>query len=206
VFRPDWSHHPQQELYGKLTGDELVELFAEQCETMQTVIKRTTESALSETLEHMVETYGGGPIVASEDARFSEHGLSRFLEREDLSVWDPGEGRKNIERAERANVGVTFCDAALAESGTVVLFSRKGNGRTLNLLPKTYIAIVPKSAIVPRMTQAAMKIRGKIKNGEGVPSCVKFVSGPSNSADIEMKSVVGVHGPVRAAFLIVTDR
>src|SRR5699024_12658586 len=111
----------------------------------------------------------------------------------------------NIVRANVANIGLTISDITLEESGTVVLFSSKDHGRSVSFLPLHSIILVPKSSIVPRMTQAARIIREKTLNGEHLASCINFITGPSNSADIEMNLVVGVHGPVKATYVMVED-
>ncbi|HET7579145.1 MAG TPA: lactate utilization protein C [Bacillales bacterium] len=203
---PTYKHQPQKKVYQDLSQDDLVEVLKKICGVINTKVHETDAASLPKVLGTTVDSHGGGPIVTSDDPHFLGFGLGEFLERKDVHVWDPPRGRENITIAEEANIGVTFSDITLAESGTIVSFSNAGKGRTVSLLPKTHIAVIPKSTIVPRMTQAAQKIHEKVGAGEEVASYINFASGPSNSADIELKSVVGVHGPVRVTYIIVKDR
>lgn len=206
VQRPDWKYQPQKQVYEDLSQDELIGVLKDICGAIHADVKETQEADLPKVLEEAVRAYGGGPIVTSDDLRFLGLGLGSFLGREDVHVWDPSRGKENIDIAEKANIGITFSDITLAESGTVVLFSAKEKGRSISLLPTNYIALIPKSTVVPRMTQAAQRIHEQTEAGEGVASCVSLVTGPSNSADIEMRSVRGVHGPVEATYIIITDK
>jgi L-lactate dehydrogenase complex protein LldG len=150
-------------------------------------------------------------LVSWEDQRFKEYNVGPFFEQTlslgiNVHQWNQSIGDENIHITEQADVGLTFADLTLAESGTVVLFSDHGKGRSVSLLPTNYIAIIPKSVIVPRLTQATSYIHRLIVEDKRLPSRINFISGPSNSADIEMNLVVGVHGPVRAYYIIVTDQ
>jgi L-lactate dehydrogenase complex protein LldG len=212
VARPMWKYAPQHTIFEGYSQDELLEELKKQCSRIHTTLVETTFHDLATTLKRIVVDHGGGPVVTWDDPRFAEYGLMPLLQEEwpnenvSVHIWDAKLGRKNIEFAEKANVGITFSDITLAESGTVVLFSGNGKGRTVSFLPTTYIAIIPKSTIVPRMTQAASHIHQQIEQGKQVPSCINFITGPSNSADIEMILVVGVHGPVKATYVVITDR
>ncbi|QOR69051.1 lactate utilization protein C [Cytobacillus suaedae] len=211
VSRPTWKFQPQWEVYRGFSQEQLVEVLKKQCKNIHTDFVQTSRSELSTALSLVVENYGGGPIVTWNDPRFQEYGLTNLLKDEwpskayDIHVWNPDLGEENIQKAERANVGITFSDQTLAESGTVVLYSSKDKGRSVSLLPSTYIALIPKSSIVPRITQVSHEIHNRIQNGEHIASCVNFISGPSNSADIEMNLVVGVHGPIKATYIVIED-
>ncbi|MBO1623861.1 LutC/YkgG family protein [Bacillus arachidis] len=209
VKKPNWSFSPQWTVFDGFTQDELVLKLIEQCEVIHTQVKRTTKDRLVETLQSFLTEWNIQSVMYSNDERFKEYGLGQFLSNEGtihFRKWGLDHKEENIEFAKAADLGITFSDIALAESGTVVLFNDGLKGRHVSLLPESYIAIVPKSTIVPRLTQATKVIHDQNKAGDKLPACLNFVSGPSNSADIEMNLVVGVHGPIRTAYIIVDDQ
>lgn len=211
VTVPSWKFQPQHLVLQDATKDELVDVLRTQCEKIHTTLVETNQNELANTLKETVEIHGGGPIVSWKDNRFGEWGLSNLMKeiwpKEGISLheWDHSMERENITLTEKANVGITISEITLAESGTVVLLSGKDKGRTVSFLPSTLIVLVPKSTLVPRMTQAAKKLREYEQLGQQVSSCVNFITGPSNSADIELNLVVGVHGPVKASYILIDD-
>lgn len=91
-------------------------------------------------------------------------------------------------------VGLTGAEAALAESGTLVLRKRPRRSALASLLPPVHIALMPTSRIVPDIVSyfegldnAAATIRDT--------SNLIFISGPSRTGDIEQVLTLGVHGP-----------
>ncbi len=212
VERPSYKFQPQHEVLKDKTTDELLEIMKEHCTKIHTDYYQTNSENLVHTLKAAIDYFGGGPITITKDERFEEFGIADLLKKElpneghPLHEWNPDGDVDNMALAEKSNVGITFSELTLAESATVLLLSSKEKGRAVSLLPKTYIAIIPKSTIVPRITQAAKYLRDSVQRGELVPSSINFVSGPSYSADIEMILVVGVHGPVKAAYIVVEDK
>jgi len=212
VTKPIWQHQPQWDVLKDATQDEMVSVLKKHCEVIHTQVFEVTSDELETQLDSVIHQYEASSVVTWKDQRFEEYGLNNILTKQwpidGLSVhqWDAAKGNENIKAAEQADVGITFSDMTLAESGTVVLFSNSDKGRSVSLLPKTYIAIIPKSTIVPRMTQVTAYLSKEVQKGNKVPSCVNFISGPSNSADIELNLVVGVHGPIKATYIIVEDK
>ncbi|MFP7296373.1 LutC/YkgG family protein [Neobacillus niacini] len=208
---PNWKFRPQEEVLKGATQDELLEVLTEQCKKIHTTIFTTDLKGLPATLNEVVANYGGGPIVTWKDDRFSKWGLDSIMKSDwqsqqiEVYEWDHTKGAENISKAEKANIGITISEITLAESGTVVLFSNENKGRTVSFLPASYIALIPKSTIVPRMTQAAKKMREIHQKTGHIASCINFITGPSNSADIELNLVVGVHGPVKASYIVIND-
>ncbi len=211
IERPEWKFQPQYDVYKDATQDELLEILTEHCKKIHTKILTTDLQGLAAVVHDVVADYGGGPVVTWKDERFAQWGLDSLIKQQwpseniDVFEWDYTLGDENIHKAEKANVGITISEITLAESGTVVLFSDKDKGRTVSFLPATSIMLIPKSTLVPRMTQAAVKMREIYQKTGHVASCINFITGPSNSADIELNLVVGVHGPIKATYIVIND-
>ncbi|HLJ11564.1 MAG TPA: lactate utilization protein, partial [Planctomycetaceae bacterium] len=118
-------------------------------------------------------------------------------------TWSDLEGRPAEERwptAFAADLGITSVDWAVAETGTLALCSRPGQGRVVSLLPPTYLAIIEPAQIVPDL----FDLFGRLEDEKyDLPSNVTLVTGPSKTGDIELKLTTGVHGPGNVNVLIV---
>jgi L-lactate utilization protein LutC len=90
-----------------------------------------------------------------------------------------------------ADVGVTGADAALAETGSVILSSGPGRGRLVSLLPPVHIALVAAGCLTSDILTWAAARSGEL------PANVILISGPSKTADIEQTLAIGMHGPKR---------
>lgn len=100
-----------------------------------------------------------------------------------------------------AGIGITSCDWAIAETGSLLMLSRPGQERIASLLPPVHIAIVERSQILPDLYDA---IRELSKSGfEGLPSNAVFITGPSKTGDMELELTTGVHGPGRWCVVVV---
>lgn len=212
LTKPVWQYQPQDRVLKDATKDELVAVLAKQCKNINTNLIVTTTENLATDLQKVVEHYGGRSVITWQDERFESYGLLPLMQTQwpqaeiQLYIWDETQPAENIRQAEKANIGITISEMTLAESGTAVLFSDKYRGRTVSFLPEKSIILMPKSTIVPRITQAARWMSQKVQNGEHIASCINFITGPSNSADIEMIPVVGVHGPIKATYIVIEDQ
>jgi L-lactate dehydrogenase complex protein LldG len=103
------------------------------------------------------------------------------------------EASSQSRRAELAGalVGVTGADAALAETGSIVLASGPGRGRLASLLPPVHVALLDRGALVESLSDLMADRPDLITAG----SNVVCITGPSRTADIEHTLSRGVHGP-----------
>ena len=106
--------------------------------------------------------------------------------------------RTHIKLAE-VSVGITGCNAALADTGSIVLESKPGQGRLSSLLPAIHIALLTTDQIYPTMESY---IKAQPETGNRSSNLI-IVTGPSRTADITQTLTLGVHGPGTLHIIIV---
>ena len=107
----------------------------------------------------------------------------------EVAVWRDLEDFREV--AGRADIGLSTAEWAIAETGSLVLTGGPGRGRTVTLLPPTYVAVLAADRVLRTVPEAV----GLYARDEGLPANVCFHTGPSRSGDIEMSLAIGVHGP-----------
>ena len=107
--------------------------------------------------------------------------------------------------AEVADVGITGCDFAVAETGTIVVIPKSGVSRLVSLTPPVYIAIVWQGQVLRSLDELFAVRRYQTINGLE-NGYMNLISGPSRSGDIENIMIQGVHGPGEVHLILVDDK
>ena len=101
------------------------------------------------------------------------------------------------------NVGVAraACEAAVAQTGSILVSSATCGGRALSILPHVHIVIVALDQIVATLGDALDELR--TRHAGRIPSMLSFITGPSRTGDIERILVLGAHGPKELVVILV---
>ena len=89
------------------------------------------------------------------------------------------------------DVGISTAQAAIAETGTLLLESEAERHRVVSLVPPVHIAIVDAANICLTLGEAL----AAVGRGSDLSPTITLITGPSRTADIELTLAIGVHGP-----------
>ncbi|MDH5399247.1 MAG: LUD domain-containing protein [Cyclobacteriaceae bacterium] len=105
------------------------------------------------------------------------------------------------QREHLTSIDLTIIEGvvAIAENGAIWFNEEKMDIRALPFVAEHLLVIINEKDIVANMHEAFDKI--SVDTGFGV-----FISGPSKTADIEQKLVIGAHGPRSHTVLVVEDQ
>ena len=112
-----------------------------------------------------------------------------------------------LETLKETDIGITRADFAIAETGCLVEIAPDDPSRLLSSITRVNIAVLDANNILPKLQDLAPKIRNLLSEGKmpvNKPN-ITLISGPSRTSDIELKSVLGVHGPHEVHAVIIED-
>jgi L-lactate dehydrogenase complex protein LldG len=172
----------QTRLAGSL--DSEMDAFLDEVRKLSGVPQKVSPETFSAALKTLVTENNVRKATAWHSAFFEQIGLENTLRGMGVELVSP-----NAEKHEMAlcDLGITEADYLLPETGTLVLRSSAQKPRAVSLLPRIHLAIVR-----PEMLRADLhQVFAQAKDSH----YLVFITGPSRTADIELTTTLGVHGP-----------
>jgi L-lactate dehydrogenase complex protein LldG len=157
-----------------------VDLFVERVEDYRAVVERCAATDLGDRVAAAVE---GCSVVVPEGLAFDVPG----------AVVDAGLSSLALDAIDAV---VTEATVGIAETGTIVLDHRPGQGRrAITLVPDRHVCVVRADQVVADVPDAVAMLDPRRP--------ITWISGPSATSDIELNRVEGVHGPRHLHVIVV---
>ena len=99
-----------------------------------------------------------------------------------------------------AGAGITGAQAGIAATGTLLLPCGPGRPRGTHIIPPAHVCVVRADDLVATIADAIA-----LQSAQHHPSNMSWVSGPSRTADLEMRQTIGVHGPKSLDLVVVSS-
>jgi L-lactate dehydrogenase complex protein LldG len=164
--------------------DSEIQLFLDEIKKLSGVGQRLAPDDIANALKALVAENGIRKATAWNTPRLQQLQITNHLSSLGVDIVSP-----TAEKHEMAfcDLGITEADYLLPETGTIVLHSSAEMPRAVSLLPRIHLAIVRPEMLRPDMHQVFAEAKDS--------NYLVFITGPSRTADIELTTTLGVHGP-----------
>ena len=99
---------------------------------------------------------------------------------------------------DKVDASLTLARAAIAETGSLILWPTPAEPRLMSLVPPTHFVLLDENTIHADFS-AALTHEGW---AQGMPTNALLISGPSKTADIQQTLAYGAHGPRELVLLL----
>jgi L-lactate dehydrogenase complex protein LldF len=102
--------------------------------------------------------------------------------------------RRLREKFRAADVGMSGCNFAVAETGSIVLFTNEGNGRMVTTLPRTHVVVMGMERIVPSLADVELfaNLLPRSATGQKLTTYMSILSGPRREGETDGPRAVDV--------------
>ena len=101
---------------------------------------------------------------------------------------------------------LTAARAAIAETGTLILWPDAQEPRLMSLVPPLHIVLLDAGKIYNTFYEAMTSEAWADPASGGLPTNALLISGPSKTADIQQTLAYGAHGPKELLVLMLTEQ
>lgn len=146
--------------------------------------QQLNESATTDALKKLVVDYEIKKATLWHTPLIEKLGLEAALRDLGVEIVPPDADKHALALCD---LGITEADYILPETGSIVLHASAEMPRATSLLPRVHLALTTPNMLRPDLHQ----VFAESKNN----NYFVFISGPSRTADIELTTALGVHGP-----------
>ncbi|MBK1971375.1 lactate utilization protein C [Campylobacter sp. TTU-622] len=176
------------------TKDDMLSELKQKMSDNKYIVEECSKDKLEEKINEIVAKYDYQKMIYGKSLNLD---LSKIKANEKICF------DKNIEelRTEvfQSDFSVIHARVGVSSHGVALVLSSKDQPRMLSLAPKLCIVLLQKQNIVKSLSEALNLAKEENKT---LPSNILFIAGPSRTADIELITVFGVHGPQQAHIIL----
>lgn len=190
------THRAPEDKAGK------VQRFRQCIELAHAEVHAVTPADWLTTLREVLRSKGLDKILVSEETTHGCAVLDEFPRQGvDCQVYDMAIEAWKTEMFNATPASLTAARAAIAETGTLILWPDAAEPRLMSLVPPVHIVLLDASRIYNTFYEAMHSEGWK----DGLPTNALLVSGPSKTADIQQTLAYGAHGPKELVVLLLTE-
>ncbi len=164
--------------------DSEVECFLSEVKKLSGVGQQLALSDINSALQTLVAEKNIQKAPAGNTPRLRQWGVTEILNSLGVELVSPNASKHEMALCD---LGITEADYLLPETGTLVLHSSAEMPRAVSLLPRIHLALVRPEMLRVDLHQVFAEAKDR--------HYLVFVTGPSRTADIELTTTLGVHGP-----------
>ena len=178
-LRPDiyGPRHPE-------SLDSEIERFLVEIKKLSGVGQRLTPADIDSSLKALVTEQNIRKATVWNTPHLQELQIANNLSSLGVELVSPTADKHEMAQCD---LGITEADFLLPETGTIVLTSSAEKPRAVSLLPRVHLAVIRPEMLRPDMHQVFAEVKDK--------NYLVFITGASRTADIELTTTLGVHGP-----------
>lgn len=192
------------EIQEKPSNTKLIQAFERQLKLVGGMASLMSRDESAEYISNLIHTEKARIVVATSSMKTLINVVKAkgpILEAEIYVIDEQPAARDYLEKAD---IGITHADYAIAETGTIAMTTRNELERLASALPKIHVAVLSASKIVERLSDLKDYFRTSLHQRND-PCVISLITGPSKTGDIEMQLSNGAHGPYETHVLFQTD-